>query len=336
MRGAGDDIVFLRYVPDHLRAGLARGLLALHGSVIRVAEGEGKGRIVGFLIEGPGLRTAIEHGGAIDPAPLAQHLGSESVARAIVSGVGILNLGVQVEGSALILRRLERIAAAIDAARGDLERIGEDLRYLHVRDMAKLRADARHALEMAERGLRRGDRSLLDAARNEARPARNRLVGTLDAMRQSRRIVAQRALFEELFRFAAVTAHLEARLDEALEGPEQAARDLARIVADLARVAEAYRDALDPERYLRELLMFDSAARQDAKACRRRLDVLVARLDGHVAQLELQAALNLDAESWRKRIEGAGDAPIVCITSERQPTADLIEAARRPALPPPR
>jgi hypothetical protein len=121
-------------------------------------------------------------------------------------------------------------------------------------------------------------------------------------------------------------AYAETRCDEAVEGPGQAARDLAVSAAGLRRMSNGFRDQVrNFERNPLELLRIGDAGRAATKSLARRVDEVVGRLESYVPQLELQHALGLDAAGWNALVAGQDSGAITCITAEGKPEGDLLE-----------
>lgn len=326
MSGLPSGVSVFRYVPVHLVDGFLSGSYRLYGGVLRQAVGEGRGQIVGFLTEGWELARRVEQGLPINAQVLEAAIGNAQMASQIALGIGVLNLGVQVAGFAMVMTRLDRISGQIDVVRRDLHVVGENVAWLTMGMIAGLRADAENALATAERAARQNNRTLLNQAKSQGDRVRRHLANLCCEMLVTGRAVPQRELFEEFMKLAALVGYAEALCDEANEGAGQAARDLAISSAELRRLAEGF---LGQIRNFAQnplaLLKIGNQGRAETKDLAARMDEVVARLEGYVPQLELQHALRLDANGWRDLVAPEGNGLITCITFEDKPLGDLLE-----------
>lgn len=326
MSGLPSGVSVLRHVPQHLLDGYASGEFRLWGGVLRRASGAGQGQIVGFLTEGWELARHVEQNLPINAEALRVAVGNVEMASQLAAGMGVLNLGVQVAGFAMVMRRLDRIAGQIEAARGELRAVGQNVEWLTLMRIAGLRAEAENAVATAERAVRQGDRNLLNQAKTMGSGVRRHLVNIGGEMLVTGRAVPQRALFEEFVKLSVLVAYAEARCDEAVEGAGQAAHDLKATAAAIRHLSNGYRYqvrkfAQNPL----ELLKIGDAGRDATKTLALRLDAIVGRLEGYVPQLELQHALGLDAAGWRALVAPEGSGALTCIAAEETRTGDLLE-----------
>lgn len=311
MSGLPSGIEVVRHVPLHLVEDFRKGAVKLWGGEMRRLDGT----IAGFLTEGPDLIRRAQHGSPIEPTLFVQAVGDAKLAAQLASGIGLVNLGVQVAGFAMVARRLDGIGRQIEAVCEKLRAVGEDTGWLRANALAGLRADAAHALAVAERAERRAVRALFDEAKSKADRTRRHLVELLDGMSAGGRLLAQHGLFEELTKMAVLLAATEARCDDAAEGPGQAARDLASSAAPLrARVDHLAAKARDFRSSPRELLLIGDAGREALKASVRAAKEAVARLEGHIPQLHLQDVLGLDAAGWTALVTAGQDHALACLT----------------------
>jgi hypothetical protein len=326
MSGLPSGVSVLRHVPQHLVEGFTLGEFRLWGGVLRRTGGPGKGQIVGYLTEGRELVRQIEQNVPIDSQALQAAVGNVQLVSQLTLGIGVLNLGVQVAGIAMVMRRLNRIAGQIDAVRGDLHAVGESVDWLAMERMASIRASAGNAIATTERGLRQGDRALLNHAKTLGDHVRRHLTLLCEEMLVTGRAVPQRILFEEFLKLGVLVAYAESRCDEAVEGPQQAALDLANSAAQFRALSNSFRDRVsDFARNPRELLTIGNSGRAETKAITRRTDDLVDRLESYVPQLELQHALGLDAAGWRALTAPEDRSYITCITTDIEEQGDLLE-----------
>jgi hypothetical protein len=317
----------LRHVPAHLVEGHRNGDYKLWGGVLRRATGEGRGQIVGFLTEGWELAQQVEQGLPINAEALKAAIGNTQMASQMAMGIYVLNLGVQVAGFAMVMRRLDAISSQIETVRCDLNAIGENVQWLTIGMISELRAKAANALATADRAIRRNERHLLDDAKTLGDGARSYLANLCSEMLVTSRAVPQRGLFEEFMKLAVLVAYAEARCVEAVEGPGQAAKDLAPAATELRRLADSFRDQVrNFEGNPLALIKIGDKGRAETKALAARIDDVVARLEGYVPQLELQDVLGLDARGWRALVAGEGSGPVTCITFDEKPKGDLLEA----------
>lgn len=326
MSGLPSGIAVLRHVPQHLIDGFTSGEFRLWGGVLRRASGTGQGQIVGFLTEGWDLVRQVEQNMPINAEALKAAVGNAQMASQLATGIGVLNLGVQVVGFAMVMRRLDRIVGQIEAVRSELRSVGQNVDWLGMVQMAGLRADAENAVATAERAVRQKDRILLNHAKTSGDRVRRHLVNLCGDMLVTGRAVPQRALFEEFMNLGVLVAYAETRCDEAVEGPGQAARDLSVSAAGLRRMSDGFRDQVrNFERNPLELLRIGDAGRAATKALVQRVDEVVGRLESYVPQLELQDALGLDAAGWNALVAGEGSGTLTCIIAEGKPEGDLLE-----------
>ena len=327
MSGLPSGLSVLRQVPQHLVDGYVAGEYQLWGGVLRRATDTGRGQIVGFLTEGRDLIRQMEQNLPISPQALQAAVGNARMAAQLAAGIGVLNLGVQVAGFAMVMRRLDRIAGQIEAMHADLRRIGEDVAWLRTYQLAELRADAQNAVATAERGARQGNPDSMNRAKTDAGRVRRLLVNLCNEMLVTGRAVGQRVLFEEFVTLWVLLVHTEARCDEAVEGAGQAARDLEASARDLRRLADGFRDQVrNFGRNPMALLKIGDAGRSETKRLRGRVSDLVGRLESYVPQLRLQDALGLGTADWQALVAPGDGGALTCITSETTPLGDLLDA----------
>lgn len=310
MRGVPSGIEVVRHVPQHLVEGYRNGTIRLWGGDLRRFDGT----IAGFLTEGSDLVRQLRQGTPIQPVQLLQAVGDAKMAAQIASGIGMLNLGVQVAGFAMIRRHLDGIAQQVGTVRAELEAVGHVVGWLEMAKLAELRADAGNALADAERAARQGECPLFQTARSRADHARRKLVELLREMDRKGRLVAQHRLFRELMGMAILLAAVEARCDKAVEGPAQAAADLAATVADLRQLSDRFAAvATDFRAAPRDHLRLGEAGRAELLDGVRRVGSVLGRLRGHATKFRLQALLALDDDGWEE-LTMPTDATLACLT----------------------
>jgi len=121
MSGLPSGIEVSRYVPEHLVQEYLDGILTLWGGELRRKNGS----IAGFLTEGSTLIQRVNEGLPIQPSQLMQAVGNAEFAAHLATGIGVVNLGVQVAGFAIVARRLDRIALQVEVVRDELRAVGE-------------------------------------------------------------------------------------------------------------------------------------------------------------------------------------------------------------------
>jgi hypothetical protein len=326
MSGFPSGISLVRSVPQHLVEGYTSGEYRLWGGVLRRAVDPGQGQIVGFLTEGADLARLAEQNLPLRLDALQAAVGNVQMASQLAAGMGVLNLGVQVVGFAMVMRRLDRISRQIEAIHGDLRRVGANVDWLVMSDLAALRARAENAIATANRAVRQRDPHLLNDAKTISDLARRQLVHLCEDMLAGRRAVPQRSLFAEFVNMAALVTFAEALCVEGVEGAGQAAADLAENVADLRAVADGFRRQVSEFRSNPlELLRLGQARREETRDLAGRMDDVVRRLEGYVPQLRLQHALGLDAAGWRALVAPEGGGPLTCIVADDPNAGDLLE-----------
>lgn len=326
MSGIPSGISVLCHIPQHLVEGFASGEFRLDGGVLRRAAGAGQGQIVGILTEGGDLVRQVQQGLPIDAQALQAAVGNVQMASQLALGVGVLNLGVQVAGFAMVLHRLNQIAGQIDVVRGELRTIGQNVEWLAMERMASLRADAANVIATAERASRQADRNLLNLAKTLGDRVRRHLINLCEEMLVTGRAIPQRSLFEEFMKLGVLVAYAEARCEEAVEGIQQAALDLANSATQFRSLAEKFRNRVSNfERNPLELIRVGDAGRAETKAMARRMDELVSRLESYVPQFELQHALGLDAAGWHALAAPDNGGYVTCITIDDKEQGDLLE-----------
>ncbi len=318
---------FERFVPQHLMDRYLSGELGLYGSTLRRAAGTGGGgQIAGFLVEGQRLAQQVQDGAAPTVQQLTAAVGNAQMAAQLASGIGVLNLGVNVVGFAVIARRLDRLADSIKRLDAEMRAQGEVLDWLQADALLALDADARTALSLADRAARQNNPQLFNDARTRAEAARRRLAGHLSAMEAKNTTLRQHRLYHEFLAMAALLAHAEARCDEAVEGAGQAAAGLRAPAAELRAAADAFVARLDFHRSARDLLHLGPDARGEVKNTARAMEAVADRLASYAAELELRQVLDLDAAAYRALLPFAGPDRIVCVTVEGG--QDVLGAAR--------
>jgi hypothetical protein len=326
MSGLPSGISVLRHVPVHLVDGFASGEFRLWGGVLRRATDPGQGQIVGFLTEGWELVRQVNQSMPIDAGALNAAIGNAQMASQLASGIGVLNLGVQVAGFAMVLRRLDQIAGRIDQLGKELRTIGEDVEWVKGVQIAGLRADAANAVATAERAIRLDDRTLLNQAKTLGDRVRRHLVKICGEMLDTGKAVPQRALFEEFVKLAVLVAYAEARCEEAVSGADLAAKDLSIGTEDLRGLSNSFRDqVLNFDSNPLALLRIGEAGRVATKEGVRRIDDVVGRLESYVPQLQLQHALGLDGAGWSRLVAPEDGGALTCITFEGDAEGDLLE-----------
>lgn len=336
MSGLPSGISVFRYIPKHLVDGYISGEYRLWGGVLRRAFGEGRGQIVGFLTEGWQLARQIEQGLPISAEALQSAVGNAKMAAQLATGIGVLNLGVQVAGFALVLKRLDRISGQLDGIQRDLIAVAENIAWLEKMMLGDLRARAGNALSTAERAMRQRDRILLNQARTIADGVRRRIVDLLGEMLATGRAIPQRRLFAELLTFATLLAHAEARCDDAIEGAGQAANDLQASATQLRHLTDSFSERFTNfDQNPIELLRIGDAGRQQAKSLVSDVDTIVTRLEAYVPQLEFRHTYGLDTDPWQTSVADEGGGIISCITLDDPKAGDLLTFAKgQPTISP--
>lgn len=324
-------IAFLRHVPQHLIDGFSNGEYRLWGSVLRRADGPGRGQIVGFLMEGWEALRNVEQNLPIDLKPLENMIGNSQMIAQLSTGLGVLNLGVQVAGLAVVMQRLNRISGQIEAVHRDLRVLRQDVEWLVMAEIADLRAEAESAINAAARALHYGDRVPLILARTNLDKAGRRVLYLAEDMLKSGRAVSQRALFEQFVQLGAVLVHADVGCAQALDRLDEAARSLAASTQGLRSLSDGYRARVrNFQANPRELLLIGETGRADTKAVGTRIDRIVGRIEAYVPQLQFQDALGLDADAWRALVAGEGSGLLTCITVEDSVQDDLLTLAGVP------
>jgi hypothetical protein len=331
MSGFPSFVSVVRYVPEHLLAGYESGALRLWGGAFR----HQNGRFAGYLTEGFELTQHVQKGLPIDPARLMQTVGNAQMAAQLATGIGILNLGVQVAGFAIIAHRIDRIAGRIEAVHDELRSVGEGVDWLKLSAFAGLRADVAHAIDVAERASRRQAHALYDEAKSKADRCRRYLMNLVGEMTKSSTLLPQHPLYEEFVNLTVLLTDVEARCDEACEGAGQAAKNLARSASELRRLTNSFSERVHNFRGSpRQLLRIGGEGRADIKAAASRVGGVVGRLESYVPQLELQDILGLDAKDWRALTSPEGGGPLSCISFAEPSDRDLVEAVRASQVTP--
>ncbi len=326
MSGVPSGVSVLRHVPQHLIDGFQNGEYRLWGGVLRRTGNPGRGQIVGFLTEGWKLVTQTEQNLPINAEALQSALGNIQMASQLTAGIGVLNLGVQVAGFAMVMYRLERISNQIECVRDELRMVGQNVEWLAKAKMAELRAEALNAIATADRAIRQGDRALLNHAKTLGDRVRRILINLCSDMLSEGRATAQRALFEEFIKLGALVAYAEAQCDEAVEGAGQAADDLAKAARELRRLADGFGDNVRHfEGNALELLRIGTAGRAATKALSVRVDDVVSRVESYVPQLKLQQLFGLDAAGWRALVAPKDSGLLTCVTLENDRYGDLLD-----------
>jgi tetrahydromethanopterin S-methyltransferase subunit F len=326
MSGLPSGISVFRHIPQHLVQGFTSGEFRLWGGVLRRATNPGQGQIVGFLTEGWELTRQIEQNLPINVEALKAVVEDARMASQLAAGIGVLNLGVQVAGFAMVMHRLERISGQIEVVRSELRAVGQNVEWLAMAQLADLRALAANAIATAASAFRQRDRVLLNQARTLCDRARRYLINLCDEMLAAGRAVPQRALFEEFVKFGALIAYAEARCQEMVEGAGQASYDLAITAARLRRVSNGFDGQVrEFERNPLNLIRIGDAGRATTKALAHRMNDAVTRLESYVPQLKLQHALRIDAADWQALVAPEGSGPLTCITFEGEMQGDLVE-----------
>lgn len=320
-------LAFERFIPAKLLQGYLSGEYTLWGSALRRSKGiKGAGEYVGFLVEGRSLAERVQAGSPLDPSHLMSSIGNVQVAAQLAAGIGVLNLGVSVAGFAMIARRLDRIADSILALQDGLRQVGADVAWLRADTMHRLRAEARTALELADRGARQGNPALFNDAKTMAGKTRRQLSGHLHDMAAGGSLLRENRLYREFLCMSALLALAEARSTEAVEGAEQAALELRDTAAELRRASDAFGAPLRNFPTSARMLLEVADRRAEVKAAAAEMDALVSRLESYVPQLQLQAAVGLDTAEWQALIALEGSDGVLCLTVNGLGDRDLIAA----------
>lgn len=307
MNGLPSGIDIVKQIPLHLIDGWRSGEYWVDGGTLRRMNGT----FAGFLTEGPGLVRHVQQGLPIQPAQLMQAVGNAKLAAQLATGIGVLNLGVQVAGFSMVAQRLDGITRQIEAVRDELQTVGEDVGWLKAFVLAGLRADVGNAIADGERAARQGNAALFNDAKGKADHARRHTVELMREMVAHRRLVAQHRIFSELLNMAVVLAATEARCTLAVESAELAATDLVEAVAELRMLADQFRAfGTDFQKAPRDHLRLGQDGRSRMLAAVGAAGTLVGRLRGHATQLRLQSLLGLDADAWQKATSLEGDGAI--------------------------
>ena len=323
-------LAFERFIPAKLLQGYLSGEYTLWGSALRRSKGiKGAGEYVGFLVEGRGLAEQVQAGTPLDPSHLMSSIGNVQMAAQLAAGIGVLNLGVSVAGFAMIARRLDRIAGSILTLQDGLRQIGSDVAWLRADTMHRLRAEARTALEVADRGARQGNPALFNDAKTMAGKTRRHLAGHLHDMAVSGSLLREDRLYREFLCMSALLALAEVRSTEAVEGAGRAALELRDTAAELRRASDAFGAPLRDFQASARMLLEVAGRRAEVKAAAAEMDALVSRLESYVPQLELQDALGLDAAGWQALTAPEGSSGVLCITFDGLDNRDLIAAVRK-------
>lgn len=328
MSGIPSFIVVERCIPARLLDAFLSGRLRVEGGILRWLDGPNRGRIAGHLTEGWDLAQQVRSGSPLNPSQLLAAVGNAQLAAQLATGIGVLNLGVTVAGFAMIARRLDRIADSILALQNGLRQVGADVAWLRADTMHGLRAEARTALDLADRGVRQGNPALFNDAKTMAGKTRRHLAGHLHDMQASGLLLREGRLYREFLSMSALLALTEARSTDAVEGAGRAALELREATAELRRASDAFGAPLRNFQASARMLLEVADRRAEVKAAATEMDALVSRLASYVPQLELKAALSLDTAGWQALTMPEGSSGIMCVTFDGHDDHDLIEAVQ--------
>ena len=328
MSGIPSFIVVERCIPARLLDAFLSGQLRVEGGILRWLDGTGRGRIAGHLTEGWDLAQKVQSGSPLDPSQLLAAVGNAQMAAQLATGIGVLNLGVSVAGFAMIARRLDRIADSILVLQDGLRQVGADAAWLRTDRMHELRAEARTALDLADRGARQNSQALFNEAKTRAGKTRRHLAGHLHDMAASGSMLREDRLYQEFLSMSALLALTEARSTDAVEGAGRAALELREATAELRRASDAFGAPLRNFPASARMLLEVADRRVEVKARTAKMDALVSRLESYVPQLELKAAFGLDTVGWQSLTMPEGSSGIMCVTFDGHDDRDLIEAVQ--------
>ena len=328
MSGIPSFIVVERCIPARLLDAFLSGRLRAEGGILRWLNGPGRGRIAGHLTEGWDLAQAAQSGTPLGLSQLTSALGNAQMAAQLATGIGVLNLGVSVAGFAMIARRLDRIADSILVLQDGLRQVGADATWLRTDRMHELRAEARTALDLADRGSRQDNQVLFNEAKTRAGKTRRHLAGHLHDMQASGSLLREDRLYREFLSMSALLALTEARSTDAVEGAGRAVLELREATAELRRASDAFGAPLRNFQASARMLLGVADRRAEVKTAAAGMDALVSRLESYVPQLELKAAFGLDTAGWQALTMPEGSSGIMCVTFDGPDDRDLIEAVR--------
>jgi hypothetical protein len=302
-------------VPEWISQGLKSGELSLHGGVVRRTVGK---QIVAHLKEG-GLLLRSPDGSGFDVSALQQALGSVESAMRLANGLGALNLALNAAGFAMVRKQLEAITLQIGTIGSDVRAVKQDTEWIGGLQLAAIRANIDTALEHADRARRTNNLALFHDAKIELVDVRNKLHHAARFMLDSRRSIERYEVFEQFMKATAIIAIGEALCDEALEGPDAAAKTLeesrSRLLSLTASFDAQRRDfATDPVTMLR----LGSAGRTAIAEMHGRLVEAANQLEGAVEERRLQARLGLDAQGWRCLAQPKGAGVVTCLLVKQE------------------
>ncbi len=329
MSGLPSGIVLERFVPAHLAQFVRDGSIEVWGGVLRWTKETGRGgRIAGFLTEGWALAQQVSSNVPLDLSQLTAAVGNAQMAAQLASGIGVLNLGVNIAGFAIVARRLDRIAGNILVLQDGMEEVGTNVGWLRTDRMHEIRAEVRTALDLADRGARQRNPTLLNEAKTRAGKMRLHVAGHLHDMAAAGSMLREDRLYSDFVSMSVLLALAETRSTAEVEGAGQAALDLREIAVGLRQAADAFVTPLRSFQASPRILLEVAGRRAAVKNTGAGINSLVSRLEAYVPQLELQDALGLDAAGWKALTSPEGSSGVLCLTFDSQDDRDLVEVAR--------
>jgi hypothetical protein len=304
-------IQITRFIPEALVDRWVKGDIRLFGGELR----DLKGRIVGFVTEGPELARQVQSGQVISPANILAAANNAQLAASLAAGIGLVNLGVQVATLAIMVQRFNRINAKIDGLHHDLLGIAADAGWLKNFSISALRADVANAFAIAERAERRSSMQLFDEAKSKSDRARRHLINCIADMSGAPDALGHCSLICEFTKMTALLTVCEAKCDETLEGPDLAANGMKATVADLRNVVgtfakKARNFAGSPVSHLK----VGSSGREAVVAGVRDMKDVIGRVEAHASQYRLRSILGLNALGWNQLLASDGDGALSCLS----------------------
>ncbi len=133
-------------LPERIKKGLANGAFTREGGVIR----KGNGEIVTFLRESSGLSQELAKGNLPSSPWLSSQISSLRFLSTAALDMQVLNFGISAIGFSVVISKLNKMQADLQAIRGKLDRILGEILWISQKQDLEIIAKMKAALEIAD------------------------------------------------------------------------------------------------------------------------------------------------------------------------------------------
>ncbi len=291
-------------LPEWIKKGLANGAFTREGGLVR----KSNGKIVTFLRESNGLSQELAKGNPPSSPLLSSQMESLRSLSTAALGLQVLNLGVSAMGFAVVISKLNKIQAGLQAIHEKLDRVYEGVLWVSRKQDLEIIAKMKAALEIADGAALS---SLSERRRQDLRYASRQLRHVAveskllsDSLITTKKYLSEPEPFDLLYRTWACSRIAAVQCESRLDEGNQAAHDIQRMREENEEIRKAY---LYPLQHFDENLthlMTDGETYRRLKEAKELITNTSSQIAGYQQEIDFVQQKKLAWEEWK----GVGDS----------------------------